>query len=576
MTQTCLRAVIYTRYSSNLQKVASIEDQIRLCRMYAEREGWEVVRCYEDPATSGASILRPSIQRLLRDAQEQHFDIVVSEALDRLSRNQADIAQLYQTLSFADVGIQTLSEGPVNEMHIGLKGTMNALFLKDLAAKTHRGLEGRVRKGKSAGGKSYGYDVVRSLREDGELNRGDLAINQDEAAVILRIFEAYSDGQSPGKIADMLNREGIPGPRTPNWSKSTIHGNPKRGTGILNNKLYIGERHWNRQTYKTDPRNGKRQSRPKAKSELCIAQVPDLRIVPQDLWEAVKARQKSQAIKQSDSKAWQRRKPRFLFTGLIKCGCCGGGFSTIAKDRFGCSASRNKGTSVCTNRTTVARKDMERQILDLLSDNLMEPDLVAIFAKEYIAERNRLSAHKTDDRASKQKELTKVIKDQDVLVNVLLAGVPAARINDRMSLLKARQQQLEHNFASTPAPTSNLRIHPQMAHTYHARIRSLITQLGDPNSENEARDEIRGLIDKITVPPRPTAGKRMHPQLELHGALASILALSLGAEGQTEQQKTSCEQEVVQSIVYLVAGVGFEPTTRTHVHMRKHCLGNVQ
>jgi len=202
--------------------------------------------------------------------------------------------------------------------------------------------------------------------------------------------------------------------------------------------------------------------------------------------------------------------------------------------------------------------------------------LVAIFAKEYIAERNRLSAHKTDDRASKQKELTKVIKDQDVLVNVLLAGVPAARINDRMSLLKARQQQLEHNFASTPAPTSNLRIHPQMAHTYHARIRSLITQLGDPNSENEARDEIRGLIDKITVPPRPTAGKRMHPQLELHGALASILALSLGAEGQTEQQKTSCEQEVVQSIVYLVAGVGFEPTTRTHVHMRKHCLGNVQ
>ncbi|WP_354668113.1 zinc ribbon domain-containing protein [Pacificibacter marinus] len=302
--------------------------------------------------------------------------------------------------------------------------------------------------------------------------------------------------------------------------------------------------------------NGKRQSRPKAKSELCIAQVPDLRIVPQDLWEAVKARQKSQAIKQSDSKAWQRRKPRFLFTGLIKCGCCGGGFSTIAKDRFGCSASRNKGTSVCTNRTTVARKDMERQILDLLSDNLMEPDLVAIFAKEYIAERNRLSAHKTDDRASKQKELTKVIKDQDVLVNALLAGTPAARINDRMSQLEARQQQLEHDLASPPVPTSNLRIHPQMAHTYHARIKSLITQLGDPNSENEARDEIRGLIDKITVTPRPTGGKRMHPQLELHGALASILALSLGAEGQTEQQ-TSCEQEVVQSIVFMVAGARY-------------------
>ncbi|AML51940.1 recombinase family protein [Falsihalocynthiibacter arcticus] len=554
MTTARLRAAIYARYSSDMQNAASIEDQIRLCRIHAEREGWEIVGSYEDRAISGASILRPGIQKLLRDAEEQGFDIVVSEALDRLSRNQADIAQLYQTLSFTGVGIETLSEGTVNEMHIGLKGTMNALFLKDLAAKTWRGLDGRVEKGKSAGGKSFGYDVVRSLREDGELNRGDLAINQDEAAVILRIFEAYRDGQSPGRIADLLNREGVIGPRTPNWNKSTIHGNPKRGTGILNNMLYVGERHWNRQAYKTDPRNGKRQSRPKEVSELRIVQVPDLRIVSQDLWEAVKARQKSQALKQSDSKAWQRRKPRFLFTGLIKCGCCGGGFSTIAKDRFGCSSSRNKGTSVCTNRTTVARKDMERQILDLLSGHLMEPDLVATFAKEYIAERNRLAASKTDTRATKQKELTKVIKDQDVLVNALLAGTPAARINDRMSQLEARQKQLEQDLASTPAPASNLRIHPQMAHTYHARIKTIVAELGEPNSESEARDEIRGLIDKITVTPLPTGGKRMQPQLELHGALANILALSLGVKGKPEQQITSCEQEVMQSIVFMVAG----------------------
>ena len=53
-----------------------------------------------------------------------------------------------------------MAEGEISELHVGLKGTMNALFLKDLAQKTHRGLEGRVRSGMSGGGLCYGYDMV--------------------------------------------------------------------------------------------------------------------------------------------------------------------------------------------------------------------------------------------------------------------------------------------------------------------------------------------------------------------------------------------------------------------------------
>ena len=92
-------------------------------------------------------------------------------------------------------------------------------------------------------------NVLRSLTEEGELKRGDREINEGEAAVVRRIFRAYLDGKSPNKIADMLNREGVPGPRGGLWDKSTIHGNPKRGTGILNNELYIGQMVWNRQTF---------------------------------------------------------------------------------------------------------------------------------------------------------------------------------------------------------------------------------------------------------------------------------------------------------------------------------------
>jgi site-specific DNA recombinase len=561
MTTPPLRVAIYARFSSDLQNAASIDDQIRLCRTRAARDGWEVVGTYEDHATSGASMTRPGMQRLQRDASDRRFDIVLSEALDRLSRNQADIAHLYQNLTFAGIGIETVSEGSVNEMHIGLKGTMNALFLKDLAAKTHRGLSGRIQKGKSAGGKAYGYDIVRTLRDDGELNRGDMAINPEQAAIVVRIFEAYVGGMSSNKIADMLNQEAVMGPRGPAWDKSTIHGNPKRGIGILNNELYIGRRVWNRQEFVKDPRTGKRQARPNSEAAFEYADVPDLRIVPQDLWEAAKARQQSRKIKQTATKAWERRKPRFLFSGLIKCGCCGGGYSTISTDRFGCSNSRNKGTSVCTNRTTMARKDMEDKILTSLSDHLMDPALVRAFAEEYIAERNRLAATRTDDRAVKQKELSKVIKDQDLLVNAILAGTPAERIKDRMAQLETRQKQLEKELAATPAPSSTIHIHPKMADTYHTRIKTLIERLTDPDNNSEAQEEIRGLVDKIVVTPMPTGGKRMAPQLQVHGALAGILSMSIRVGEKSGQQKASCEQEVMQSVVFMVAGVGFEPTT---------------
>ncbi len=101
---------------------------------------------------SGASALRPGYQALLECVRQGECEVIVTEALDRLSRDQEDIASFYKRCSFAGVRIVTLAEGEINELHVGLKGTMNALFLKDLAAKTRRGLRGRVEAGKSGGG----------------------------------------------------------------------------------------------------------------------------------------------------------------------------------------------------------------------------------------------------------------------------------------------------------------------------------------------------------------------------------------------------------------------------------------
>jgi len=91
-------------------------------------------------------------------------------------------------MSFAGIRIVTLAEGEISELHIGLKGTMNALFLKDLADKTRRGLRGRVELGRSGGGLCYGYTIV----ENGE--RGGREILQAEAAVVRRIFADFAAG----------------------------------------------------------------------------------------------------------------------------------------------------------------------------------------------------------------------------------------------------------------------------------------------------------------------------------------------------------------------------------------------
>ena len=122
------------------------------------------------------------------------FDVVLAEALDRFSRDQEDTAGLFKRLTFAGVNIVTLAEGDITHLHIGLKGTMNALFLKDLADKTRRGLRGRVELGKSGGGLCFGYRVVTRTFKNGVVATGEREIVPDEADVVRRIFSDYVAG----------------------------------------------------------------------------------------------------------------------------------------------------------------------------------------------------------------------------------------------------------------------------------------------------------------------------------------------------------------------------------------------
>ena len=156
-----MRAVIYARYSSENQREASIEDQVRECRAFIDRQGWAYQHAYTDRALSGASTLRAGYQLLLQEAREGRFDVVVAEALDRLSRDQEDIAALYKRLRFAGIGLVTLGRGrdhrpPRRAQRDDERAVPQGSRRQDppRAAGPGRG------RALSGGGNSYGYDVV--------------------------------------------------------------------------------------------------------------------------------------------------------------------------------------------------------------------------------------------------------------------------------------------------------------------------------------------------------------------------------------------------------------------------------
>ena len=223
-----MRVALYARYSTDRQRDSSIEDQIRVCRTRADNEGWLVIETYADHATSSATILRPGYQALIAVLRSGDIDVVLAESLDRFSRDLEHIASFFEQRTFHKVRIVTLAEGDISELHIGLKGTMGALFLKDLADKTRRGLEGRVHLGRHTDGPAYGYSVVRKLKDSGEPDRGLRAIDPEQAVVVRRIFEAYAAGAGPRRIARTLNAEGIKGPGGGVWFSSMVHGRAVR------------------------------------------------------------------------------------------------------------------------------------------------------------------------------------------------------------------------------------------------------------------------------------------------------------------------------------------------------------
>ena len=538
MIERAKRAAVYARFSSELQDARSVGDQVALCREHAQRQGWTVAQIYTDEAVSGASVHgREALLRMVEDAEHGCFEIILAEHIDRIARNAADTIRLREQMEFIGVEIHTCASGLVTEMHAGLEGLMSALYLKQLAVHVRRGQAGRVREGLAGGGLTYGYAPVAG-------ERGKRTIVEAEAAIVQRIFAEYVAGRTPREIAIDLNREQVRAPRGDFWGASTIHGNRKRGSGLLSNALYDGRLVWNKVGMRKDPKTGKRVSRINPGASWQTTAVPHLRIVDAAVFAAAQALMEARSH-EAPSRA---RKPRHLLSGLLRCGCCG--HALVVKDRNSrgrrlyCSRMREGGR--CTNGRAFYVDEIERRVLAGLEVQLKDPRAIERFLATYAEERKRLAAAAGAKRLRLEKRLGEVRRECDRAVNSLIKGMtPAEEIGPAITRLHEEKKALEAELSSMEAPANIVALHPRAINRYLAVTDDLATALSHRlvDGNEEIAKTLRELVISVTVTP----AEKGPPGIEVKGRLAALTGADVFPHGR-----------VVNA---LVAEEGFEPPT---------------
>jgi site-specific DNA recombinase len=518
---TVIRAALYARFSSDMQKDRSIDDQFVVCQTYARRERFDVVGKYFDKAKSGSSMLdRTGLRDLIAAARRKEFDVVIVEATDRLSRNQADLPWIFQHLEYNGVKIFTPSNGEVTEMQIAFDGISNPGYSKKLAERVKRGHDGVAREGLIPGRRAYGYDLV-------EHQTGVKVINTDEASIVIRIFEEYASGKSPRKIAADLMCDKIPSPSgSEHWNPQCIVGSSKK-RGLIRNQLYVGVYLKNRFFNIKNPETGKTIARKADADDLITVQVPHLRIVSQKLWDAAHTLRKARGHKRlgvSDhvQRAVVPRKQHLLY-GLLRCGECNGQMVVRSGQRVCCSAAHNHQS--CKHGKAYDLAKLIDLAVDSMCTHLVDPEFIKEKARARTVEFARLekensgvrqAAEKQHDRLDIQiKKLVRILDEEDDIPRELLASLKAKEIE---------RKGLEERIRLLGAESNVTTLHPNVIKAFGKNIETLHAKLKRNPDDEDCRMAFGNIIDSIIVHPT----ERGQPyDISLYARLSAIMGVDL-------------------------------------------------
>jgi site-specific DNA recombinase len=538
-----MRAALYGRFSTDHQRPESIADQFRVAERLAAEHGFRVVAKFSDAAISGGTARRPGYQQLLAAARAGEFDAIVVEDVSRLWRNSAEqqqrLAELHD-LGICVVGrdLDTRAEG--SHFVGAIFGATNEHYRREIGRKTYRGLEGNAIARKPTGGKCFGYVAARDSLT------GQIEINEQEADVVRRIFTWYAEGMSPRAIAAKLNEEGVPSPgstwnrksrRTAGWLASAIHGDAKRGVGILSNWRYIGRVKWGRMKWHRSYRDSARRQPEVLGKAVHEYQDERLRIVPQNLWDTVRARQamRSHTLGAKVKNGLRKRAPgggrpaRYVLSGLLRCGVCDASFVLSNGERYQCSSHVNGGA--CSNRISVRRDLVETRVIDTVQADLADPEFIAEFERSL-----RLAARKPKAAPNHRERINELRQELTNLADAIAQGLlrSSPTLASRLAAAEAELQRLE---AADQAPKVR-HLAPNVRERCLGILRRLQQTLGsDPERARAALVDAIG--PRIILDP-DQSGKFLWADFGLEPA--PLLAVAGGSE-------------------IMVAGAGFEPAT---------------
>ena len=514
-----MRAACYARYSSDLRRETSLDDQVAGARAYADKSGWTFLddHIYSDAGISGASLHgRPGIQALLKAASRTPppFDVVLVDDTSRLARDTADAIRVVQQLTFCGVRLVFISQGldTVSEQAetlVAVHGVVDQLYIRELSHKTKRGLQGQLSRGFSTGSRTYGYRSVAvshgSDAQAGEVIGHRLEIDPVQADVIRLIFQWYVDGVSQPEIVDRLNRMDVPTPRGTRWTK-------RHTCVILSNERYLGQQIWGQTTFERRPGTNQRVRRKQPRETWHVLDRPDLRIVDEALWRRVTERRAMlmktynvtpEGLARGRTGAYSK----FFLVGLSTCGTCGKGFTIVSSGhksrRYGCQNSWRNGKDACDNRLTIMAKVADPVVLEGLEDALLQPAMLDEITAAVTAEVSKALNTQPAERKALEKRRETVAKKLTNLVSAIENGIAMPAVSEQMGKREAELRGIDEELAGLEQPTNvDITVIPTW-------VRQQLQDLSGLLAENpeRAKAELQRLDMRFVVAPVRNEGK---------------------------------------------------------------------
>ncbi|MFF5819305.1 recombinase family protein [Lysinibacillus capsici] len=495
------KVAIYARVSTTEQAEEgySIDEQIRVLKEFCEKEGYGVYDEYVDRGISGKNITgRPAIKRLLADAEQKKFDIVLVWKMNRLARKSLDLMNIVEQLNSKNIAFRSYTEKyetetPTGKLHFQMMAAIAEYERNNIAENVKMGMIARAKDGQWNGGQVMGYDVVEKDSENKKRKQTGLQINEQEAKIIRLIFQMYTTGHGYKAIANKINQDGYRTKKNKTFSLNAIK-------TIVTNPVYAGYIRYNvRRDW-----NEKRRNNINPNPIIVKGEHPS--IISEETWKIAQ-----KVYKERSCKPNRIHEGVFPLTGIMRCPQCGAGMvigRTTNRTKSGekrvleyyvCGAWKNKGTVACRSnavRTEYAddyvlnklealmkSEHLTKKLVDNI--NTKQQSLVAPLQREYEQYLQELERYK-----KKSVKLLDAFTDEVISKEVFQRK--SRSIEETMTNLKAQMEPLQAQLQSTvSSEVTYEKIHAIMRNFHQAFTQAL--------TREQRKRLLHLLIHQITI-----------------------------------------------------------------------------